>query len=449
MNKPPGTAPADGPTQTLTSGVNGAVKASARIVIGIIIVMFGSVLLPRPTSRVIAPDAQAAQIKLGQIEVPLPTPTLPPILPKPKPKPDPVPDPDPDPGGGGGGGGSGVGGGNGGGTDPGDGSGGSKSPATKPNKPGGGNGAGGDRSNTPVPPPTKGTYVPAGGSYTTDNLVRVANELRALGVPLEKIVRDVYAPFIIGGKAAWTDTWGAPRYGPGPIVRTHEGQDVFCSYGDPVLATETGTVNYGDAGLGGKVARLFRSDGSYWYFAHLSDFNNEEFPSGSTVQAGDIIGYCGNTGNAISTPSHVHFGFYDTSGNARNPHRTLIGWLNQAERRAGSSVTKVQDERVEQIESLTLARRFGDSFMPDLSTLEDGSGALLGSTGSPSTGAFGVAQSALMAALSSNLYEGGFDPYAADLASSEEEFDDPSDASDQLDAILEEAGAAKDAQANE
>ncbi|MGH2813185.1 MAG: hypothetical protein ACRDI1_10830, partial [Actinomycetota bacterium] len=191
-------------------------KASARIVIGIVILMFGSILLPRPASRVVVPDAQAAQID------PLPTPTLPPILPEPEPDPEPDPLPDPDPGGGeGGGGGGGTGGG--GGSDPGGGTGaggGSKPPTTKPNGPGKGNGAGEGRSNTPVPPPTKGTYVPAGGSYTTDNLVAVANELRALGVPLERIVRDVYAPFIIGGKAAWTDTWGAPRYGPGPIVRT-------------------------------------------------------------------------------------------------------------------------------------------------------------------------------------------------------------------------------------
>jgi len=427
---------------TATSGVNEAVKASARIVIGLVIVMFGSILLPRPASRVVAPDAQAGQLKLWQIDLPTPTPSisLPPILPKPKPKPTEPPDPEPGPdpgGGGGGGGGTDSGGGGGGGSKPG---------ANNPNRPGAGTRGG--QSTTPIPPPTRGTYVPAGGSYTTDNLVAVANELRALGVPLERIVREVYAPFIIGGKAAWTDTWGAPRYGPGPIIRTHEGQDVFCSYGDPVLATETGTVNYGDAGLGGKVARLFRSDGSYWYFAHLSDFNVEEFPSGSTVEAGDIIGYCGNTGNAVSTPSHVHFGFYDTSGNARNPHTTLIKWLNQAERRAGSSITRAQDERVKEIESLTLARRFGDSFMPDLSTLEDGSGALLGSTGSPSTGAFGVAQSALMAALSNNLYAGGFDPYGADLDSSDEEFDDPADARDQLDAILKEAGASKDAKAS-
>jgi murein DD-endopeptidase MepM/ murein hydrolase activator NlpD len=288
-----------------------------------------------------------------------------------------------------------------------------------------------------------------GGSYTTDNLVSVANELRALGVPLERIVREVYAPFIIGGKAAWTDTWGAPRYGPGPIVRTHEGQDVFCSYGDPVMATESGTVNYGDGGLGGKVARLFRGDGGYWYYAHLSDFNDEEFPSGSSVEVGDVIGYCGNTGNAISTPSHVHFGYYGPDGAARNPMQQLVKWLNIAERRSGGSITKVEGERVRQIESLTLARRFGDSFVPDLSELADGSEQLLSSTGSPATGAFGVAQSALMAALSSNLYEGGFDPYDADLGSTSAEFDEPMSAGDQLDAILEESGPGDDSQASD
>jgi hypothetical protein len=52
-----------------------------------------------------------------------------------------------------------------------------------------------------------------------------------------------------------------------------------------------------------------------------------------------------------------------------------------------------------------------------------------------------------MAALSNNLYAGGFDPYAADLGSSDEEFDDPSDASNQLDAILEEAGAKENTRA--
>ena len=427
-------------------------KTSARLIIGVVVLLFGSILLPRPASRVVAPAAHAGPLEKALSQI-LPTPTIPPILPTPTPEPT---EDDPLPGGGGGGGGGGdEGGGGGGGSDGGDSDGGvvegggtTGGPGDKPNDSQGDKG-GPPQGGIPITRPPKGTYVPMGGSYTTDNLVSVARELRALGVPLERIVREVYAPFIIGGKAAWADTWGAPRYGPGPIVRTHEGQDVFCSYGDPVMATESGTVSYGDGGLGGKVARLFRSDGGYWYYAHLSDFNDEELPSGSSVEVGDIIGYCGNTGNAISTPSHVHFGYYAPDGEARNPMQQLVKWLNIAERRAGGSITEVQGERVRQIESLTLARRFGDSFVPDLSELDDASEQLLSSTGSPATGAFGVAQSALMAALSSNLYEGGFDPYAADLGSTAAEFDEPMSAADQLDAIIEESGPSDDSQAGD
>ena len=89
------------------------------------------------------------------------------------------------------------------------------------------------------------------GTFSTKKLVAAASELRSLGLPADEVIAKVYPPFIIAGESAWTDTWGAPRYGPGPIVRTHEGQDVFCKYGDPILAPEDGTMSYSDGGLGG------------------------------------------------------------------------------------------------------------------------------------------------------------------------------------------------------
>ena len=210
-------------------------------------------------------------------------------------------------------------------------------------------------------------YLRLQSAYNTDVLMMVAAQLRGLGWSADEIVPNVYAPFIVGGEASWIDTWGAPRFGPGPIVRTHEGQDVFCDYGDPVLASEEGVVDYGDAGLGGIVARLHRPSGGYWYYAHLSATNEEEFPAGSTVQPGDVIGFCGNSGNAITTPPHVHFGLYKANGEAKNPMRALIRWLKEARANSLDVLAQAEGTRVADIDSLTAARMFGDAVAPGLS----------------------------------------------------------------------------------
>ncbi|HEU4488617.1 MAG TPA: peptidoglycan DD-metalloendopeptidase family protein [Actinomycetota bacterium] len=139
------------------------------------------------------------------------------------------------------------------------------------------------------------------------------------------------SPFIIAGPASWTNTWGAPRFGPGSLIRTHEGQDVFCRYGDPVLASESGTLEFDEGGLGGKVARIRKEDGSYWYYAHLSSWNHT-LVSGDRVAPGDVIGYCGDSGNAAGTSPHVHLGFYGSDGRAIDPMPFLVKWLRAAER---------------------------------------------------------------------------------------------------------------------
>ena len=244
----------------------------------------------------------------------------------------------------------------------------------------------------------------ATGEFTTDKLQIIAAQLRAEGFTDEQINERVYAPFIIGGPAAWTNTWGAPRYGPGPLVRTHEGQDVFCRYGDPVLATEPGTIEFDEGGLGGKVARLYREDDSYWYYAHLSGFNTQDFKTGDGVEPGDVIGYCGNTGNAITTPPHVHFGWYQANGESRNPMGMLVKWLQAAENNGGDAFKKVVGYSVRFAEEETTSRLFGDSFAPDTSELTVSSEALLGA--SSGGGAMGLAEAALQAALAEESDEG-------------------------------------------
>ena len=245
----------------------------------------------------------------------------------------------------------------------------SDAPSSNPHAASSGNGGGSGRAspaNEFVAEVPSFDYVRIPGAYSTDGLMMAANRLMSLGWDRNDAVSEVFRPFLVGGPANWVDSWGAPRSGPGPIKRTHQGQDVFCRYGDPVLAVEPGTVAYGTGGLGGIVARLYRPVGGYWYYAHLSQTNHEEFPTGSRVEPGDVIGYCGNSGNAITTPPHVHFGWYETNGQARNPMRKLVSWLERAEERAGPTVARAEGDRFKDATALMAARRFGDGFVPSL-----------------------------------------------------------------------------------
>jgi murein DD-endopeptidase MepM/ murein hydrolase activator NlpD len=187
------------------------------------------------------------------------------------------------------------------------------------------------------PTPTPGAHEDAGdlygGTFSTEKLDATAEVLRREGWSEESIRRRVYVPFIVVGPASWSDSWGDPRFGPGPIVRSHEGQDVICHYGADVLASEDGVIEFDTGLLGGRSARLHRPGGDYWYYAHLSDWNLDAFSTGDAVHAGDVIGYCGSTGNA--TVPHVHFGHYGPDGEAIDPMVSLVSWLHEAESRLG------------------------------------------------------------------------------------------------------------------
>lgn len=385
-------------------------RNAARITLAVVLALGGLALVPGSSSLLSVTGASA--------QLPQPTPTLCDLLPCPTP----TPSPSESSGGGGSGGGGGGSGGSGGGSGGGgsgkedgkkDGSGrdvkDGKRGKNGPKSARGGKNSRGRGKGKDKLPVFEGTYRP-GNSFDTDRLVAIAAHLRSLGWSQEQITSEVYAPFIIAGEAAWTNTWGAPRYGPAPgQIRTHEGQDVFCNFGDPVLASEAGRIQFDDGGLGGRVARLFRPDGSYWYYAHLSDWNTDEFSNGDLVRPGDVIAYCGNSGNAITTPPHIHFGWY-VDDRAKNPQRTLVGWLREAQSHALELVSETQAQRVRQHDRLTAARRFGDELVPDVSELNIPSEALLAAGSNPASGAFGLATSALQAALADEFAVDGAVP---------------------------------------
>lgn len=118
-------------------------------------------------------------------------------------------------------------------------------------------------------------------------------------------------------RGAWIDTWHAPR-APG---RRHEGIDIFAKKGTPIMATTEGIITRrGQNSLGGNVVWLLGPGGQHHYYAHLDSFANPA--SGDRVQPGTVIGYVGNTGNARTTPPHLHYGIYGDDG-ALNPYPLL------------------------------------------------------------------------------------------------------------------------------
>lgn len=96
--------------------------------------------------------------------------------------------------------------------------------------------------------------------------------------------------------------------------------------GTPVVAVVDGAIrstNPTDTGLGGITIHLKGTDGNVYYYAHLSAIEGG-IKAGVQVEAGQVIGYAGNTGNASGGAVHLHFEIRPGGGAAVNPYSTLV-----------------------------------------------------------------------------------------------------------------------------
>jgi murein DD-endopeptidase MepM/ murein hydrolase activator NlpD len=110
------------------------------------------------------------------------------------------------------------------------------------------------------------------------------------------------------------DTFGAPR----GRDRSHAGIDIFAKRGTPVRSATAGVVaDVSERGLGGRQVWVIGPGRERYYYAHLEDWA-EGLARGQVVQAGDLLGHVGDSGNAKGTPPHLHWGIYGADG-ARDP----------------------------------------------------------------------------------------------------------------------------------
>ncbi len=111
--------------------------------------------------------------------------------------------------------------------------------------------------------------------------------------------------FPVTGNAFFADTYGAMRSDvPGGW---HHGDDIFAPLGQPVVAVANGKVyKVGWNKVGGWRLWLRDAQGNRFYYAHLSGYTKFG-KSGTQVKAGQQLGFIGNTGDAFTTPHHLHF----------------------------------------------------------------------------------------------------------------------------------------------
>jgi|SRR5690554_2798075 len=119
--------------------------------------------------------------------------------------------------------------------------------------------------------------------------------------PAERLITPVQGVSV----AQIAATFGAPRWD-----RSHEGIDIFAPRWTPVIAAAPGWVyRITDQTLGGLSVTVIGDGGVRYYYTHLEAVH-EELREGQFVDVGHPLGYVGNSGNAATTPTHLHFGVY-------------------------------------------------------------------------------------------------------------------------------------------
>jgi hypothetical protein len=141
--------------------------------------------------------------------------------------------------------------------------------------------------------------------------------------------------FPVVAKTTYTNDFGAPRW-----QGRHEGNDLMAAKRSPVVAVEAGrVVKWTTSRSAGCMLYLYGRSGTTYMYVHLNNDrtmrndnrggcrNGIAYAPGlarnQRVQAGQLIGYVGDSGDANGIASHLHFEVHPNGGRAISPYRRL------------------------------------------------------------------------------------------------------------------------------
>ena len=141
--------------------------------------------------------------------------------------------------------------------------------------------------------------------------------------------------FPVAGDVSYIDDFGQARPGG-----THQGNDLMGVKKTPVVAVESGIVSFWTTSANaGCMLYLYGDSGTMYEYIHLNNdltMKNDNrgscvpgvsyakgLKNGAHVQAGQMIGYLGDSGDANGIASHLHFELHPNGGAAVSPYSYL------------------------------------------------------------------------------------------------------------------------------
>jgi len=141
--------------------------------------------------------------------------------------------------------------------------------------------------------------------------------------------------FPVAAATSYQDDFGQPRAGG-----AHQGNDIMAARKSPAVAAESGTVEFWTtSATAGCMLYLHGVSGATYLYIHLNNdltAGNDNrgkciagvsyakgLKNGAHVQAGQLVGYVGDSGDANGIHPHLHFEVHPKGGSAVDPYPYL------------------------------------------------------------------------------------------------------------------------------